>query len=192
MPKQKIAEIIPDERIFGKIYYLRGKKVMFDKDLAALYGVEVRALNQAVKRNSDRFPEDFMFQLNKEESVMFLRFRDGTLNEKNLKSQNVISSWGGSRGLPYVFTEQGVAMLSSVLKSKTAIHVNIQIIRTFSKMREILATHKDLRDKVEKMEKENKENFKVIFKVISKLMATGPEKGELKIIGFTDKKQKKT
>ena len=202
MSKQKMVEIIPDERIIGKIYYLRGKKVMFDKDLAALYGVEVRALNQAVKRNADRFPDDFMFQLNKEESVMFLRFQNGTLSEKslgsqnvimdkrNLKSQNVISSWGGSRSLSYVFTEQGVAMLSSVLKSKTAIQVNIQIVRTFTKMREILATHKELQIKIEKMEKENKENFKMIFKVISKLMMTEPEHEKSEKIGFGDRKKK--
>ncbi|HAS00062.1 MAG: hypothetical protein US57_C0014G0024 [Candidatus Moranbacteria bacterium GW2011_GWC2_37_73] len=182
MPKQKTVEIIPDERIFGRIFYIRGEKVMFDRDIAELYNVKTKELNKAVKRNIERFPEDFMFQLTKSESDMFLRFQNGTLEN-------------GGRGkyakyLPYVFTEQGVAMLSAVLKSRRAIEVSIQIVRVFIKMRKLLATHKDLRDKIEKMEKENKENFKVIFKVISKLMVTNPEKGESKVVGFTDKKRK--
>ncbi|KKP68115.1 MAG: KilA-N, DNA-binding domain protein [Candidatus Moranbacteria bacterium GW2011_GWE1_35_17] len=175
--KKSIA-IIPDERIIGKIYYLRGKKVMFDRDLAMLYDVETRDLNKAVKRNADRFPDDFMFQLSKEEFKL-LMFHFGTSNKGR----------GGTRKLPFVFTEQGVAMLSSVLKSKRAIQVNIQIIRTFTKLREILSTHKDLQVKIEKMEKENGENFKVIFKIINKLIMTDPKSKELKIIGFDDKKK---
>ena len=172
---------------------------MFDKDLAMLYGVETKAFNQAVKRNIKRFPEDFMFQLNKREASIFLGFQNGTLEEKdsrsqfvtlkngvNLKSQFVTSSWGGTRKLPYDFTEQGVAMLSSVLKSKRAIEVNIQIMRTFTKMRKLLATHKEMSNKIEKMEKENKENFKIIFKVIAKLMATDPESKKIKKIGFAE------
>ena len=179
MPKQKIAEIIPDERIIGKIYYLRGKKVMFDKDLAMLYGVATSNLNKAVKRNVERFPDDFMFQLTAEE-FRLLMFHFG-ISKKGR---------GGTRKLPYAFTEQGVAMLSSILKSKIAIQVNIQIVRTFTKMREILATHKELQVKIEKIEKENKENFEVIFKVISKLMKTNSEKGEMKVLGFADKRKK--
>jgi hypothetical protein len=174
----KSLAIIPDERIIGKIYYIRGKKVMFDKDLAELYDVETRNLNKAVKRNSDRFPNDFMFQLTTAEFKL-LMFHFGTSKEGR----------GGTRKLPQVFTEQGVAMLSSVLKSKRAIQVNIQIIRTFTKMRELLSTHKELRDKIEKMERENKENFKIIFKVIAKFMTTDPRDNEMKIIGFSDKKR---
>ena len=185
MPKQKTAEIIPDERIFGRIYYIRGEKVMFDRDIAELYGVKTKELNKAVKRNIERFPDDFMFQLTKSESDLFLRFQNGTL-KTDMRGKHV-------KYLPYVFTEQGVAMLSAVLKSRRAIEVSIQIVRVFIKMRKLLASNKELRDKIEKMERENKENFKVIFKVISKLMATNPEKGrgELKVIGFTDKRRKK-
>lgn len=119
------------EIIMSKIYELRGEKVMLDSDLAELYGVDTKRLNEQVKRNFDRFPGDFMFQLTREQW-------------ENLKSQKATSSWGGRRTLPYVFTEQGVAMLSSVLKSRVAIKVNIQIIRVFTKMRELLLSHKDL------------------------------------------------
>lgn len=180
MPKQKTTEIIPDERIFGRIYYIRGEKVMFDRDIAELYGVKTKELNKAVKRNIERFPEDFMFQLTKSESGIFLRFQNGTL-KSDMRGKHV-------KYLPYVFTEQGVAMLSAVLKSRRAVEVSIQIVRVFIKMRKLLSTHKELRDKIEKMEKENKDNFNTIFKVISKLMGTNSEKGELKIVGFTDKK----
>src|SRR5258708_24176977 len=134
------TSIIAEERIINKIYRIRGKKVMIDRDLAELYGVETRVLNQAVRRNERRFPDDFMFQLTEEEF-------------ENLKSQNVISSWGGTRKLPLAFTEQGVAMLSSVLNSETAIDVNIQIIRIFTRMRELLLTHKDILIKLEQIEK---------------------------------------
>jgi len=116
----KTASLIPSERIASSIYVIRGHRVMFDSDLAQLYGVETRELNQAVRRNIERFPCDFMFQVSKEEFA-------------NLKSQIVTSSWGGKRKPPSVFTEQGVAMLSSVLKSKRAVQANIQIIRTFPK-----------------------------------------------------------
>ena len=114
------------EELRNRIHVIRGQQVMLDKDLAELYGVEVRALNQAVKRNMNRFPSDFMFQLTKEEW-------------NNLKSQFVISSWGGTRTLPYAFTEHGVAMLSSVLRSDTAIEVNIRIMRAFVAIRKYLA-----------------------------------------------------
>jgi uncharacterized membrane-anchored protein YjiN (DUF445 family) len=191
MPKQKSLTAIPDERIIGKIYFIRGEKVMFDRDLAVLYEVETRILNQAVKRNVDRFPDDFMFQLNKKEAEIFSRLEVVTSDEgKNLKSQTVTSSWGGSRKLPYVFTEQGVAMLSSVLKSKRAIQVNIQIMRTFTKMRRFLASNQELAKKIEKIEKDNKENkdnFKLVFKVLAKLMKTDSKSQELQIGGFTDK-----
>lgn len=175
--KKSIA-IIPDERIIGKIYYIRGEKVIFDRDLAVLYGVETKALNQAVKRNIKRFPGDFMFKLNQEEML-------------NWKSQ-IVTSKSDKMGLrkPFsVFTEQGVAMLSSVLNSDRAIQVNIQIMRTFTRMRKFLSTHKELRDKIEKMEKENKENFNVIFKIVNKIIATNPKDKELKIIGFKEVKK---
>ena len=130
------STIIPAERIQRCIYVIRGRKVLLDEDLATLYGVQTRVLNQAVSRNAERFPEDFMFRLNAAEFA-------------NLKSQNVTSSWGGRRKLPRAFTEQGVAMLSSVLRSPRAISVNIAIMRTFVRLREILADNADLRRKIE-------------------------------------------
>jgi hypothetical protein len=184
--KTKTTSLIPDERIINRIFFIRGKKVMIDRDLAELYGVKTGVLNQAAKRNSKRFPEDFMFQLTKQEADVFLRSQFVT-SEKNLKSQNVISSWGGRRKLPLVFTEQGVAMLSSVLKSERAIQANIQIMRTFTHLREILSTHKDLREKVEKMERKYDNRFKVVFDAIRQLLeAKRVEKP--KILGFRDRK----
>ena len=131
---------IPEEVLMNKIYLISGTKVMIDSDLAELYQVGTKRLNEQVKRNLGRFPEDFMFQLSKEQW-------------ENLKSQNATSSWGGRRTLPYVFTEQGVAMLSSVLNSNVAINVNIQIIRVFTKMREMLLTHRDLLFQMEEIKK---------------------------------------
>ncbi len=131
--------VIPDETVINKIYQIRGEKVMLDSDLAELYGVETRRLNEQVKRNIDRFPEDFMFQLTEPEF-------------ENLKSQIATSSWGGRRKLPYAFTEHGVLMLSSVLYSDLAIKVNIQIMRVYTKIRNMLATHKDLLLKFEQFE----------------------------------------
>lgn len=133
---------------------------MLDRDLAEMYGVEVKRLNQAVKRNNSRFPEDFMFQLDHNEF-------------KNLKSQIVTSSWGGIRKLPYAFTEQGVAMLSSVLNSETAIQVNIQIIRLFTKMKQLILDNKDLWMKIEKIEQhllKNDEEIRTIFAYLKKLL----------------------
>lgn len=155
--KSKQLVAIPDERIIGKIYLIRGKKVMFDRDLAELYGVETRILNRAVRRNIRRFPDDFMFQLNKAELA-------------NLISQFGISSWGGIRKSPLIFTEQGVSMLSAVLNSDRAIDVSIQIVRTFVKLREILSTHTKLRNKIEALERKYDGNLKIVFKAISKLM----------------------
>jgi len=144
---------IPDEVLMNKIYMLNDTKVMLDSDLAELYQVETKVLNQAVKRNRERFPQDFMFQLTDEQW-------------ENLKSQNVTSSWGGRRTLPYAFTEQGVAMLSSVLNSDVAIKMNIQIIRVFTKMREMLLTHKDLLLEMEEIRKKvsgQDEKIELIF-----------------------------
>lgn len=144
---------------------------MFDRDLAMLYRVETRALTQAVKRNAKRFPDDFMFQLNTLETAAFLR------------SQIVTSKRGGRRYAPYVFTEQGVAMLSSVLNSERAIRVNIQIIRTFTQLRKILATHKELREKIEAMERKHDKRFRVIFQTL-KLLIKEDEKPKNRI-GFS-------
>ena len=170
---RKAEAIIPVELIEKKIYLIRGHKVMLSTDLAELYGVEVRVLVQAVKRNIERFPEDFMFQLSKEEY-------------ENLKSQIVISSWGGARrSRPYAFTEQGVAMLSSVLRSERAIQVNIAIMRAFVKLRQILSTHKELAYKLAELERKiekHDEEIKAIFEAIRQLM-TPPEKPRSRI-GF--------
>ncbi len=159
------AEIIPSEVIENKIFLIRGQKVMLSSHLAEMYGVEVRALIQAIKRNRSRFPSDFMFQLNNSEF-------------KNLKSQIVISSWGGvRRAKPYAFTEQGVAMLSSVLNSERAIQVNIAIMRTFVKLKEVLSTHKELALKFRALEmkvERHDEEIQTIFEAIRQLM-TPPE-----------------
>jgi hypothetical protein len=156
MGKRKNA-IVPAERIERRIYVIRGEKVMLSHDLATLYEVESKVLNQAVARNKDRFPEDFMFQLTKEEDEI-------------LKSQIVTSSWGGARrALPYAFTEQGVAMLSSVLRSKRAVNVNIEIMRAFVRLRVLLATHEDLRKKVEAMERKYDDQFIDVFDAINAL-----------------------
>jgi hypothetical protein len=151
--------LIPLERIENRILVLRGKKVMLDRDLAELYGVETKVFKQSVKRNLKRFPDDFMFEL--------------SLNEaQNLRSQFVTSSsgWGGSRYSPSAFTEQGVAMLSSILKSERAIMVNIQIIRTFTKLREMILENDQLRRKLEVMEKQYDEQFKMVFDALRRLL----------------------
>jgi hypothetical protein len=171
-----MTEMVLIERIEKRIYLIRGYKVMLDSDLAALYGVTTKVLVQAVKRNIKRFPVDFMFQLAKDE---FLRSQKGV---SNLRSQFVTSSYGGRRYLPYAFTEQGVAMLSSVLNSERAIQVNIQIMRTFSKLRRILESHKDMAKKIEELEGRYDSQFKVVFDAIRLLMKP-PEKG-IKKIGF--------
>ncbi len=148
---------------------------MLDSDLAELYGVEVRVLNQAVKRNMNRFPKDFMFQLTKKEF-------------ENLKSQIVTSSWGGKRKLPNVFTEQGVSMLSGVLNSPVAIQVHIQIIRVFARMKELLLSHKNILLKLEKLEKdvkENKQEIAIIFEALKQLL--NPPQPKRIMIGFNRK-----
>ena len=168
-----VKELIPEELIEKKIYLIRGQKIILSLHLAELYGVETRVLNQAVKRNIDRFPEDFMFQLKDSEAEW-------------LVSQNVIpykKYFGGS--LPYAFTEQGVAMLSSVLNSPRAIQVNIAIMRAFVKLREILSTHKELAHKLSQLERrieKHDEEIKGIFSTIRQLM-TPPETKRRKI-GF--------
>jgi hypothetical protein len=158
------------ERIEQAIVIIRGLRVMLSTHLAPLYDVEPRALIQAVKRNRERFPADFMFQLNAGEW-------------KNLKSQLVISSWGGSRrAAPYAFTEQGIAMLSSVLKSRRAIQVNIEIMRAFVRLRQILASNAQLARKLAELEKKYNAQFRVVFDAIRQLMT--PPKPDKRKIGF--------
>jgi hypothetical protein len=171
--------IIPLERIESRILFIRGQKVMLDTDLARLYDVETRALIQAVKRNIERFPGDFMFQLTQKEF-------------DSLRSQSVISNpgrRGGRRYLPYAFTEQGVAMLSSVLRSDRAIHVNIEIIRAFVRLRQMLASHKELARKLAALEKKYDTQFRVVFDAIRELM-TPPEPKNKRPIGFSRGEEK--
>jgi hypothetical protein len=159
-------ELVVVERIERAILLLRGQKVLLDSDLAGLYGVTTFNLNKAVKRNLKRFPEDFMFQLTKEEAEV-LRFQSGISKPPGR---------GGRRYLPYAFTEQGVAMLSSVLHSERAIGVNIEIMRAFVRLRQLLATHEELARKLEALEKNYDAQFKVVFEAIRQLMAPPPEK----------------
>ena len=175
-------DLIVSEIIEQKIYLVRGQKVMLDSDLAVLYGVPTFRLNEAVKRNKKRFPEDFMFKLDVQEYKILIS-QIVTLNE-NLISQNAISKngHGGRRNLPCVFTEHGIAMLSSVLNSDRAIAVNIQIIRTFIKLRKLLSTHKDLLYKIEKMEKGYDRQFRIVFDIIREL--NNPSDKNQKQIGF--------
>jgi ORF6N domain len=150
--------IVPAGAISQRIYFLRGQGVMLSTDLAALYGAEPRALIQAVQRNRERFPADFMFQLT-------------TVEHRKLKSQFVISSWGGARrAAPYAFTEQGVAMLSSVLRGARAVQVNIAIMRTFVRLREMLATNQKLRRKIQEMEKRYNAKFRIVFEAIESML----------------------
>jgi hypothetical protein len=164
--------LLPDEIIINKIYVMRGEKVMIDKDLAELYGVETRRLNEQVRRNLSRFPEDFMFRMTPSEM-------------ENWKSQIVISNREkmGLRKPPLVFTEQGVAMLSSVLNSDRAIQVNIRIIRIFSRMRNLLSTHKDILQKLEEIDKkdmEQDEKILLIFGYLKQLEKSKKEESEFK------------
>lgn len=160
MAKTDLQTLVAEQKILNRIYVIRGQKVMLDRDLAEMYGVETKVFNQSVKRNTDRFPKDFMFALTEKEW-------------QNLRSQFVTSSWGGARYKPNVFTEQGVAMLSSILNSKTAIEVNIRIVRVFTRLREYTLTHKDILLQLAKMEKEVKGNtrdIENIFVVLKELI----------------------
>jgi phage regulator Rha-like protein len=171
-----MKELMPVEIIERKIYLIRGHKVLLDSDLAELYGVEVKQLKRQVRRNIKRFPEDFMFQLQKEEYES-LRSHFGTLKRGE-----------HAKYFPYAFTEQGVAMLSSVLNSDRAIEVNIQIMRAFVKLREMLSTHKDLARKLADMEKKYDTQFKVVFDAIRQLMK--PDEPKKKPIGFRREPEK--
>jgi phage regulator Rha-like protein len=182
MTKESKLVAIPDEIIMGKIYLIRNKKVMLDQDLAELYNVDTKQLKRAVKRNITRFPEDFMFELDYKE------FND-------LRSQIGTSSWGGTRYKPMAFTEHGVLMLASVLSSERAVQINIQIMRIFTKMREMLATHKDILRKLEEIEKkytDHDQKIMLIFEYLKQLEKTKQEDLELKPrkkIGFKRSKE---
>ena len=171
----KEPNLIPAERIEKAIYLIRGEKVMLDRDLADLYGVETKMLNRAVKRNLARFPADFMFQLTNEEATD-LRFQIGTSNRGQ----------GGRRYLPYVFTEQGVAMLSSVLHSKRAVQVNIEIMRAFVRLRLMLASNVELSRRLDELESKYDRQFRGVFDAIRQLMTPSPP--NRKQIGFRSRK----
>ena len=196
------STLIPAERIERRILFLRGQRVMLDFQLAELYEVETRTLNQAVQRNHERFPDDFMFQLSEEEVEAILRSQIVISSEAaaansaksrgkphDLRSQFVISSrdkkHGGRRYLPFAFTEQGVAMLSSVLRSPRAVLVNIAIMRTFVQLRQMLASNADLSRKLAAMEEKYDEQFKVVFEAIRELMEPdSPAEAARREIGF--------
>lgn len=170
-----IVSVIPNSHVFSKIHFIRGKRVMFDSDLAELYGVLTKNLNKAVQRNSDRFPEDFMFQLTPAEAKS-LRFQFGTSKKGR----------GGRRYLPYAFTQEGVAMLSGVLNSSRAIQANILIMRAFIKLREMVATNELIRQKIEELERKYEKHdkqFKVVFEAIRELLEL-PKTPKKKPIGF--------
>jgi ORF6N domain len=174
MAKKELQVLVAEQKILNKIYVIRNEKVMLDKDLAEMYGVETKQLKRQVKRNIDRFPKDFMFELTPKEF-------------ENLRSQIGTSSWGGTRYEPMAFTEQGVAMLSSVLNSKIAIEVNIRIIRVFTKMREFALTHKEILLQLSKLEKEVKGNSKDIeniFLVLKELVEKQSKPEPRNKIGF--------
>jgi len=169
-----MTNVIPVEAIASKIFIVRDKKVMLDRDLAKLYGVETKYLIRQVKRNSKRFPDDFMYVLSSEEI-------------RNLRCQNVTSSWGGRRYAPYVFTQEGVAMLSSVLNSERSIQVNILIMRAFVRLKETLLSYDKLAAKISELEKKymgHDEKIQDIFEAIRQLVASPPEK-KRRITGFS-------
>lgn len=173
--------LIPEESLIGKIYFIRNQKIMIDRDLAELYGVETKVLNQAVSRNISRFPVDFMFQISEKEW-------------ENLKSHFVTSSWGGRRTLPFCFTEQGVAMLSGILKSKKAIEVNIQIMRIFIKVRQMLLDNTELRLAIEEIKSKtinNTKNIELVFQYLDELLDKKEKSKPIKKIGYKIVKTKR-
>lgn len=182
MAKEKKSVTLADEAVISKIYAIRGQKVMLDRDLAAMYNVTTGNLNKAVKRNLKRFPEDFMFQLTADE-FKDLIFHFGISSQSEGKGV-----WGGTRKMPYAFTEQGVSMLSSVLNSDIAIEVNIRIIRIFTKLREMVSTHKDILLKLEQLERKvtaHDEDIKMIFNALKQLL--NPPQEPRRKIGFRRK-----
>ena len=174
MAKKELQLLVAEQKVLNKTYAIRGEKVMLDKDLSAMYGVETKQLKRQVKRNIYRFPKDFMFTLTRKEF-------------ENLRSQIGTSSWGGVRYMPMAFTEQGVAMLSGILNSKTAIEVNIRIIRVFTKLREYTLTHKEILIQLAKLEKEvkgNSRDIENIFMVLKELIQKQSTSTARNKIGF--------
>lgn len=174
MSKTSLVRLVEEEKIKNKIHVIRNHKVMLDFDLAEMYGVETKRLNEQLKRNLKRFPKDFMFTLSEKET-------------QHLRSQNATSSWGGNRRQPNAFTEQGVAMLSSILNSETAIEVNISIIRVFTKKRSFTLTQKDILIQLVKLEKEvkgNSSDIENIFLVLKKLIEKDANPVKRNKIGF--------
>ena len=172
MRTKKTDNTNTEDIITSHIFTIRGVKVMIDRDLALLYGIETKRLNEQVRRNINRFPDDFMFQLNEDEFI-------------NLKSQFATSRWGGTRKLPYAFTEHGVLMLSSVLNTERAIKVNIQIMRVYIRMRELMIAHKDILLKLDELEQKvssHDEQILLIFDYLKKLVA--PETQTRKRVGY--------
>jgi hypothetical protein len=166
--------IIPNEVVTNKIYFIRNQKVMLDRDLALLYEVETKRINEQIKRNSARFPENFMFQLNE-------------IEYENLKSQNATSSWGGSRKLPYAFTEHGVLQLSNVLKSERATQMSIKIIEVFVSLRDYLLTNLNLKLEVEAIKKKlvnHDKNIELVFSYLDELIEKREDKTERTKIGY--------
>ena len=181
----KHSSLTPIERIERAIYFIRGERVMFDRDLAKLYGVSTKVFNQAVKRHRERFPPDFMFQLTKEEADEWWL----AVNANRLRSQTVTLKRGQHlKYRPYAFTEHGILMLSSVLNSERAIRVNIEIMRTFVKLRQILASNADLSRRLEELESKYDRQFKVVFDAIRQLMS--PVVPARKQIGFHSRSAK--
>jgi phage regulator Rha-like protein len=183
MSKKETSLIVPDEIIMNQIYYIREHKVMLDRDLATLYGVETKQLKRQVNRNMDRFPDDFMFELTKEEFE----------NWRSLFGSSNSSDKMGLRYAPYVFTEQGVAMLSSVLNSKKAISVNIQIIRIFTRIRKMLLDNTELRLAIEKLDRKtdnNSKNIEVVFRYLDELLEKKNNPQPRKLIGYKLPKKK--
>jgi hypothetical protein len=164
-----VRTLIPTERIEQAILLIRGQKVMLDADLAAIYGVTTKRLNEQFKRNHDRFPADFAFQLTPEEF-------------DNLRSQFATSSWGGRRYPPLAFTEHGVVMLAAVLNSPTAITTSVEVVRTFIRLRELLATHRELGRRLDELETKYDKQFAIVFDAIRKLM--GPSKQKPRAMGY--------
>lgn len=187
MSKKELQVLVAEQKILNRIYVIRGQKVMIDQDLSEMYGVETKQLKRQVKRNMGRFPRDFMFELTKKEF-------------ENLRSQIGTSSWGGTRYMPMAFTEQGVAMLSSILNSKTAIEVNIRIIRVFTKMREFALTHKEILTQLARLEKEvssnsrntekNAKDIENIFLVLKELIEKQSSPPHRERIGFKRNSEK--
>jgi hypothetical protein len=178
--KEDLPVGLPDEFVKEKIYVVRDKKIMLDMDLAKLYGVETKVLKQAVRRNIDRFPDDFMFEISNEEFTI-------------LRSQFVTSSWGGLRYVPMAFTEQGVAMLSSVINSKKAIQVNIQIMRVFTRIREMLSDTLSLKLEIEEIKKklENQDkNIELVFTYLDELIEKQENPNSRSIVGFKRKDER--